>query len=191
MRVRLAYWLAYTVLNAIAKLAFHAYGYPALNVVYRLTPDRLIPDLLRQHGARIGDDVRIGGPLCLTNAGNQLGASYHNLSIGDNSFLGRDLFLDLEERIVIENNVTIAMRVTLTTHTRTIYSSPLAELYPYSRAPVVIREGAYIGASVTILQGVEIGRCAVVAAGAAVTKNVPSYTVCGGVPARILKELKT
>jgi acetyltransferase-like isoleucine patch superfamily enzyme len=180
--------LASTVWNAISRRAFHAYGYPALNAVLLFTPDQLIPDMLRQHGARLGDDVELRGPVRFTNAGNQQ-ACYSNLSIGEHSRVERDLFLDLEDRIMIENNVTIAMQVTISTHIGLAYS-PLTTLYPYSHAPVVIREGAYIGAAVTILQGAEIGRCAVVAAGAVVTKNVPPNTVCGGVPARILKDLK-
>jgi len=181
--------LAYTVWSAIARRAFRAYGYPALNVVHLFTPDRHIPDMLRQHGAQVGDDVEMRGPVRFTNAGNQQGACYGNLSIGDHSRLERDLFLDLQDRIIIENNVTIAMQVTLVTHTG-LANSPIEALYPFSHAPVVIREGAYIGATVTILQGAEIGRCAVVAAGAVVTNDVPSNTVCGGVPARILKDLK-
>ncbi|KRL27781.1 galactoside O-acetyltransferase [Limosilactobacillus frumenti DSM 13145] len=56
--------------------------------------------------------------------------------------------------------------------------------------PVYIHENAWIGANATVLPGVSIGRNAVVAAGAVVTKNVPANTVVAGVPARVIKKIK-
>lgn len=57
---------------------------------------------------------------------------------------------------------------------------------PYDK-PVVIEDDVWVGANVTILKGVRIGRGSVVAAGAVVTKSFPPYSVIGGVPARLLK----
>ena len=55
--------------------------------------------------------------------------------------------------------------------------------------PVVISDDVWIGANAVILPGVTIGRHAVVAAGAVVTKDVPDNTIVGGVPATIIKKL--
>lgn len=52
---------------------------------------------------------------------------------------------------------------------------------------VVIEEDVWIGSRVTILMGVTIGRGATVAAGSVVTKDVPPYSIVGGVPAKIIK----
>lgn len=52
---------------------------------------------------------------------------------------------------------------------------------------VVIEENVWCGANVTILKGVQIGRGAIVAAGSVVTKDVPPYSIIGGVPARFIK----
>ena len=52
---------------------------------------------------------------------------------------------------------------------------------------VVIEEDVWCGANVTILKGVTIGRGSIIAAGAVVSKNIPPYSVAGGVPARVIK----
>ena len=53
--------------------------------------------------------------------------------------------------------------------------------------PVRIGNDVYVGTRAMVVDGVEIGDGAVVAAGAVVTKNVPPYAIVGGVPARVLK----
>ena len=58
-----------------------------------------------------------------------------------------------------------------------------------STQPVVISDDVWIGANAVILPGVTIGRHAVVAAGAVVTKDVPDYCMVGGVPAKIIKNI--
>lgn len=57
---------------------------------------------------------------------------------------------------------------------------------PYD-LPVVIEDDVWLGANVTILKGVTIGRGSVVAAGAVVTRSCPPYSIIGGVPAKVLK----
>jgi acetyltransferase-like isoleucine patch superfamily enzyme len=55
--------------------------------------------------------------------------------------------------------------------------------------PIHIGKRVWLGANVTVLQGVTIGENAIVAAGAVVTKDVPANTIVGGVPAKILKTI--
>ena len=52
---------------------------------------------------------------------------------------------------------------------------------------VIIERDVWVGANVTILKGVHVGESAIIAAGAVVTKDVPAYTIVGGVPARVIK----
>lgn len=56
--------------------------------------------------------------------------------------------------------------------------------------PINIGSDVWIGTKVIILDGVNIGNGAIIAAGAVVTKNVPAYTIVGGVPAKFIKERK-
>lgn len=88
--------------------------------------------------------------------------------------------------ITIGDNVLIGPKVNI-----------LSEEHPVDPAdrkalmvqPVVIKNGAWIGAGATILPGVTVGENSVVAAGAVVNKDVPDNTVVGGIPARILKKI--
>ena len=57
--------------------------------------------------------------------------------------------------------------------------------------PIVIRRNAWIGANATILAGVTIGENAIVAAGAVVSKDVPDNTIVGGVPAKVIRTIKS
>ena len=55
---------------------------------------------------------------------------------------------------------------------------------------MIIGNHVWIGSNATVLSGVTIGEWAVVAAGAVVTKDVPPYTIVGGVPAKIIKKVE-
>jgi acetyltransferase-like isoleucine patch superfamily enzyme len=63
----------------------------------------------------------------------------------------------------------------------------LCENESITRGPVVLEDDVWLGLRVTVMSGVTIGRGAVVAAGAVVTKDVPPYAIVGGVPAKIIK----
>lgn len=55
------------------------------------------------------------------------------------------------------------------------------------RGPILIGDDVWLGANATVLSGVTIGQGAVVAAGAVVTRDLPPYAICGGVPAKVLR----
>jgi acetyltransferase-like isoleucine patch superfamily enzyme len=160
------------------------YGAEALNLLLRISPMQIVPSILRSCGAAIGENVRFRSPLVIHNSDIQRTSYYKNLCVGSNCYFGRELFLDLQDRIVVEDNVTISHRVMILTHTDAGDSPVRDTSVPTSCAPVVICTGAYIGANVTILQGIEIGSNAVVGAGAVVTRSIPPFSVAVGVPAR-------
>ena len=107
--------------------------------------------------------------------------------IGKNVFINFDcVFLDLGG-ITIEDNVLIAPKVSLLTESHPLNPKERHSLIP---KPIHIKKNAWIGANATILQGVTIGENAVVAAGSVVSKDVPDNVVVGGIPAKIIKEIK-
>ena len=156
-------------------------------IPYRLA---LVPQLrapwLRLLGARIGrrtvlHDVRFF---------NLYRRGLAGLRIGDECFVGDECLFDLAEGIELEAQVTLAERVVVLTHTNVGYKDhPLQPHFPAQAAPVVIRRGSFVGASVTVLPGRTIGPESFVAAGSVVTEDVPPRTVVGGVPARVIRPI--
>ena len=111
------------------------------------------------------------------------------LEIGDYSNIGDYSLIDVSGDIIIGNKVAIGPRCTIYTHDHN-YSDKNA-IAPWKGKPiikpVIIMEGTWVGANVTILPGVIIGKNAIVAAGSVVTKDVREYTMVAGVPARVIK----
>lgn len=58
-----------------------------------------------------------------------------------------------------------------------------------SKGPVIIGQNVWVGDKATILPGVTIGDGAVIGANSVVTKDVPPYSIVGGNPAKVLKQL--
>ena len=113
--------------------------------------------------------------------------------LGRNVYIGEDLIISeiLEDRhahVIIGDRVAIAQRVTIVTATSPNYSN-LSRYFKGIQGKVEIQDDAWIGAAAIILPNVTVGRGAIVAAGAVVTKSVPEYTIVGGVPARIIKKV--
>jgi maltose O-acetyltransferase len=181
--------ILYFLFRIWARLAAAIYGGEGVNVPLMFMPTQVIAPTLRACGAAVGERVRFRSPLVVHNSDLQAGRYYQKLSVGNDCYFGRELFLDLQDRIVIEDHVTISHRVMILTHTDA-GTSPLKDKFiETSQAPVIIRRGAYVGANVTILQGVEIGEASVVGAGAVVTQAVAPATVVAGVPARVIRQV--
>lgn len=106
------------------------------------------------------------------------------ISIGENSIVGDNAFLDGRKGIYIGNNVNIASELRIYTAEHDIASPDFISI----GEPVIIKDWVYIGSRVIILPGVTIHEGAVVTSGAVVTKDVRAWTMVGGVPAKYIKE---
>lgn len=107
-----------------------------------------------------------------------------NIVIGEKSVINRSCYLDGRDRLHIGNCVSISPYVHIITGSHDINSST----FEFVSSPVFIEDYVWIGSRATILPGVRIGKGAVVAAGAIVTKDVAPYSVVAGIPARKVNE---
>lgn len=108
--------------------------------------------------------------------------SPEGVSIGRGSVIGANAFLDGRAKLQIGSFVDIASEVM-------IYNSEhdlSAEDFRAVLGEVIIGDYVFIGPRAIILPGVRVGRGAVVAAGAVVTKDVEDFTIVGGVPAVVI-----
>jgi len=120
------------------------------------------------------------------------GASIHmrayirgrRIRLGKNSIVNHSCMLDGRDIISIGENVSISPYVHIITASHDANSSDFA----YVSKPVIIEDYVWLGSRATVLPGVTIGKGAVVATGAVVTKNVDPYAVVAGVPARKIGE---
>ena len=113
------------------------------------------------------------------------------LKIGNECFIGDETLIDLYGHVHLEDQVTIAQRVTILTHQNVGYKDhPLQKYFPKFSKPVVFKSGSVTGAGSIILPGVIVGKESFVAAGSVVTRDVPARTLVGGVPAKIIRKIK-
>ena len=109
------------------------------------------------------------------------------LTIGDNSGVGVNC--EIYGPVTIGKNVMMGPEVIIYTHDHNFSRTdiPIMEQGNSPVEPVEIGGDCRLGRRVIIMPGVKIGRGCVIAAGAVVTKDIPDYSVAGGVPARVIK----
>lgn len=115
-----------------------------------------------------------------------------HLSIGSGTYIGRFATLACINRITIGRDVLISDRVFIgdSEHGFARTDLPVKDQYMNSPGPVDIGDGTWIGIGVSILPNVCIGSNCVIGAGAVVTRDIPSFSVAAGVPARIIQRLE-
>lgn len=114
--------------------------------------------------------------------------------IGNNCNFGFCNHITSCNKIKIGNNLLTGMYVIITdnNHGDNNFSDlllPPSKRILTSKGPVEIGNNVWIGDKVSILSGVKVGDGAIIAANAVVTKDVPAYSIVGGVPAKIIKTI--
>ena len=142
----------------------------------RLPSRRIRIALLRYSGANIANDVAMFASIEVRNP--------QGLVIGNGCSIGPKVLLDARKGLKIGNSVTIAYDAIIWTLHHDMNASDFRTI----GATTTIDDYAWICSRSIILPGVHIGEGAVVASGAVVTKDVPPYTVVGGIPAKKIGE---
>lgn len=145
----------------------------------------------------IGERSSIGERSVLTAWDKYRGDTFiPKITIGNDSIIGDDCHITAINKIEIGNNVLTGKKITITdnAHGKSEFNwlSVAPILRPlFSKGPVIIEDGVWIGEKATILPGVHIGKNAIIGANSLVTKDVPENCVVGGVPAKVIKILKS
>lgn len=118
-----------------------------------------------------------------------------SLIIGENVCFNFRCHVGVVNKIIIGDNVLIGSNVLITDHSHGYNNEAdiedvAAKRYLYSKGPVIIEDNVWIGENVCILPNVRIGKNSIIAANSVVTKDIPSYAIVGGVPAKIIKIIK-
>lgn len=119
--------------------------------------------------------------------------TFHTIEVGDDVFIGPGAILQASvSGIIIGSKVLFGPSVIIRGGNHNTgevgqFMFDVKVKRPEDDEFVVIEDDVWVGARATILKGVRVGRGAIIAAGAVVTKDVPPYTIVGGVPARVMK----
>lgn len=134
-----------------------------LNILANLVPSSELRVIFhRARGVKIGENVLIGYNIIIDNSYPYL------ISIGDGvSLAGNNLILAHSKPLIYHKNI----------------------LKSYI-APVIIEKNVWITVGVIILSGVRIGEGSIITAGSVVTRDIPPYSLAGGIPAKVIKKFE-
>lgn len=139
------------------------------------------PDLVNLYGCQVGDDTKIGAFVEIQK----------NAEIGARCKISSHSFIC--EGVSIEDGVFIGHGVMFINDRYPRATNPDGSLQTeadWNVEPTRVKRGASVGSGATVMSGVTIGECALVGAGAVVTKDVPPFAVAVGVPARIVGDVR-
>ena len=143
---------------------WQAAWFATMNLVFMAwwCPKALRPLLLKAFGAEIGERVFIRHRVRVLWP--------WKLSIGDDSWIGEDVWLLNLEPITIGSDVCLSQGAFLCTGSHDARSPS----FEYDNGPITVEDGAWVAAQALVLRGVTVGRAAVVGARAVVTRDVPA-----------------
>jgi putative colanic acid biosynthesis acetyltransferase WcaF len=141
--------------------------FPIQHVFFKSSflPTLARPFLLKLFGASIGRRVFI-----------RRGVKVHfpwNLEIGDDCWIGEEVWFINHEKIRISSNVCISQRSIICSGGHDYRSASLE----YNHKPIEIKDGAWICLDAKVLPGVTIGECSVVSAGEVARKSIPDFSM--------------
>jgi acetyltransferase-like isoleucine patch superfamily enzyme len=146
----------------------------------KLGQDVSIHAFVNLYGCTVGDHTKLGAFVEIQK----------NSHIGNNVKVSSHTFIC--EGVTIEDDVFIGHNVSFINdkYPRATSHGKLLTGADWQVVPTLVRRGASIGTSATILCGVTIGEKAIVGAGSVVTRDVPDHAIVAGNPARLLRKVE-
>jgi acetyltransferase-like isoleucine patch superfamily enzyme len=146
----------------------------------------------------LGRNTQVMGELLVFKYGGRI-------EIGDNCYIGHHTHIRSAQNIKIGNNVLISHGCNIIdtnaheenhleraqTYLDILYQGHPKENYNVITRPIIIEDYAWLSYNVSVLKGTRIGKGAIIAAGSVVTKDVDSFTLVAGNPAKFIKKLNS
>ncbi len=137
-------------------------------------------------GCSIGDNAELGCNNSITKK--------PKLRIGNGVTIGTRVHIACANEVTIGDHCIVSRQTLITDNAHGASSREIVEIPPMARpivshGPVIIEDNVWIGEKASIMPNVRIGKGAIVAANAVVTKDVPAYSVVAGIPAKVVKQL--
>lgn len=142
--------------------------------------------IYRLFGFKIGSGAFIIGNLDLISGQPDF---YDKLEIGPGTVIGNRVAINLDDKVILQENVSLGPFVRIYTGTHNIGPGSNRRQSELLSKPVVIEKGSWVGMCAVILPGVTIGHGSIIAAGAVVTKDIPPDSYVEGNPAKVVQKL--
>ena len=188
--VRASRKIVYFYQDILSTIGFRIFGIDFICRKLESSDSYFTDRFLRKYGSELGQHVNFKGGIIIDNASKDKDSTndFRNLIIRDNCYIGKKVFFDLPNQILLEEEVVLGAGVSIFTHAD-CGRRFMSQYYPRETGPVVIGRGTWIGANATILCNVKIGEKCVVAAGSVVTRSFGPNEIVGGVPAKKIGEI--
>ncbi len=183
-----------TLLICFRKIKFHLYNRLCIGKGAHIDPSARIMGLKY---ITLGKDFTTGKDFWLQAVDEYRGQTFRpRIIIGDDVSFSDWCHVGATHLVKIGNHVLFGSKCYVTDHNHGIYtgSAPSCPDLPPIERPltddsyVIIEDNVWVGDGVAILPGVTIGRGAIIATNAVVTKDIPPRTICAGIPARPIKK---
>jgi UDP-2-acetamido-3-amino-2,3-dideoxy-glucuronate N-acetyltransferase len=138
------------------------------------------PDLVNLYGCTVGSHTKIGTFVEIQK----------NATVGERCKISSHTFIC--EGVTIKDEIFVGHGVMFINdrYPRAAEDGQLQTEANWEVTPTLVEHGASIGSGAVVMCGVNIGKCALIGAGAVVTKDVPDYAIVAGVPARVIGDVR-
>ena len=153
-------------------------------------PSAFIDDFVTVYAHRESSSISVGAGTKIYRCTVVEAGDGGSICIGEDTHIQASCDLKgFVKNLIIGSQVTIAPHCCFSSYNHQFddATTPIPTQGLTSRGNTVVEDDVWLGAGVIVLDGVKIGRGAVVGAGSVVTRDLPAYSICVGVPARVVK----